>query len=115
MRPSAWAAFVALAMVGTVASPVVHGQSPPPTDNAELARLFQEDQDDRKPGLHGIDWAVVKPRDDARLARIRQLYASGGLRTGADWLHAALILPHSSEADDYLLAHEMCMAAVAKG
>jgi hypothetical protein len=25
-----------------------------------------------------------------------------------------LILQHSSEADDYLLAHEMCMAAVAK-
>jgi len=31
--------------------------------------MFQEDQDDRKPRLHGIDWAVVKPRDDARLAR----------------------------------------------
>ena len=115
MRPSAWAAFVALAMVGIAASPVVRGQSPPPTDNAELARLFQEDLADRKPGLHGIDWAVVKPRDDARLARIRQLYASGGLLTGADWLHAALILQHSNEADDYLLAHEMCMAAVAKG
>jgi hypothetical protein len=26
-----------------------------------------------------------------------------------------LILQHSSEADDYLLAHEMCIAAVAKG
>jgi hypothetical protein len=115
MRPSAWAAFVALAMVGIAASPVVRGQSPPPTDNAELARMFQEDQDDRKPGLHGIDWAVVKPRDDARLERTRQLYASGGLRTGADWFHAALILQHSSEADDYLLAHEMCMAAVTKG
>jgi hypothetical protein len=77
--------------------------------------MFQEDQDDRKPGLHGIDWAVVKPRDDARLERTRQLYAAGGLRTGADWFHAALILQHSSEADDYLLAHEMCIAAVAKG
>jgi hypothetical protein len=115
MRPSAWAAFVALSMVGIAASPVVRGQSLPPTDNTELARMFQEDQDDRKPGLHGIDWAVVKPRDDARLERTRQLYAAGRLRTGADWFHAALILQHSSEADDYLLAHEMCIAAVAKG
>jgi hypothetical protein len=91
------------------------GQSSPPTDNAELARISREDQDDRKPGLHGIDWAKVKPRDDARLARTRELYASGALRTGADWFHAALILQHSSEADDYLLAHEMSVAAVAHG
>jgi hypothetical protein len=77
--------------------------------------MYQEDQDDRKPGPHGIDWAVVKPRDDARLARTRELYASGALHTGADWWHAALILQHSSEAEDYLLAHEMCIAAIAGG
>jgi len=102
-------------MLGMVASPVVRGQGSPPTDNPELARMFQEDQDDRKPGFHGIDWAMVKPRDDARLKRTRELYASGALLTGADWFHAALILQHSSEADDYLLAHEMCVAALAKG
>jgi len=77
--------------------------------------MFQEDQDDRKPGPHGIDWAVVKPRDDARLARTHELYASGALRTGADWFHAAMILQHSSEADDYLLSHEMCVAALVQG
>jgi hypothetical protein len=90
-------------------------QAPPPADNAELERMFQEDQADRKPGLHGIDWAVVKPRDDARLKRTREVYSSGALRTGPDWLHAALILQHSSEPDDYLLAHEMCVAALALG
>jgi len=115
MRLSAWCASVALATLATGTSPLVRGQGPPSIDNAELARIFQEDQDDRKPGLHGIDWAVVKPRDDARLARTRELYTSGALRTGADWFHAALILQHSSEADDYLLAHEMCVAAVAQG
>ena len=77
--------------------------------------MFREDQDDRKPGLHGIDWAEVKPRDDARLARTRELYVSGALRTGADWFHAALILQHSSEADDYLLAHEMSVVAALQG
>jgi hypothetical protein len=115
MRVCGWRARVVLAAVATVVATVVRGQTSPPTDNAELARISQEDQDDRKPGVHGIDWAKVKPRDDARLARIRQLYASGALRTGADWFHAALILQHSSEADDYLLAHEMSVAAVAQG
>jgi len=111
----AWRAAVVLAAVTTIVAPVVRGQTSPASDNAELARMFQEDQDDRKPGLHGIDWAKLKPRDDARLARTRELYASGALRTGADWFHAALILQHSSEADDYLLAHEMSVAAVAQG
>jgi hypothetical protein len=115
MRLCGWRASVVLAAVTTVVAPVVRGQTSPPTDNAELARISQEDQDDRKPGLHGIDWAKVKPRDDARLARTRELYASGALRTGADWFHAALILQHSSEVDDYLLAHEMSVAAVAQG
>ena len=101
-------------VLGLVASDAPD-QPPASSDNAELTRMFQEDQDDRKPGLHGIDWAVVKPRDDARLARTRDLYASGALRSGADWWHAALILQHSSEADDYLLAHEMSVAAVAEG
>lgn len=106
-------AILASAVVGSAVGLEV--QAPPPSDNAELTRMFQEDQDDRKPGLHGIDWSVVKPRDDARLKRTREFYASGTLRTGADWLHAALILQHSSEPDDYLLAHEMCVAALAQG
>jgi hypothetical protein len=77
--------------------------------------MYVEDQDDRKPGLHGIDWSVVGPRDLARLKRAKELYQAGSLRTGADWLQAALILQHSSESDDYLLAHEMCVAALANG
>jgi len=114
MTSRAWPFGLAVAAIAT-ASPIVQGRSAPAGDNAELTRMFQEDQDDRRPGLHGIDWAVVKPRDDARLARARELYAAGGLRTGADWWHAAMILQHSSDADDYLLAHEMSVAAVVKG
>src|SRR6185369_13021089 len=102
MRLSNWSVAVLLAAVTVVVAPVVRGQTSPPSDNAELARIAQEDQDDRKPGVHGIDWAKVKPRDDARLARIRELYASGVLRTGGDWFRAALIFQHGSEADDYL-------------
>jgi hypothetical protein len=116
MKLRAWQAGIALGAAAAVMAPIVRGQNAPPlADNTELARMFQEDQDDRKPGLHGIDWTVVKPRDDSRLARTRELYAAGALRTGADWWHAALILQHSSDADDYLLAHEMSVAAVVKG
>ncbi len=115
MRLTAWCASTAFAALASAASPTVQAPSAQPVDNAELARMSQEDQDDRKPGLHGIDWAIVKPRDDARLARARELYVSGALHTGTDWFNAALLLQHSSEADDYLLAHEMSVAAVAKG
>jgi len=108
---------VCMLLLGAICvSPVARSaQTPPQADNPELARMFQEDQADRKPGLHGIDWSVVKPRDEARLKRTRELYGSGALRTGSDWLHAALILQHSGEPDDYLLAHEMCVAALVQG
>jgi hypothetical protein len=115
MRLGAWAIGMGLAVVVAFAPPVVRSQNAPVGDNPELSRMFREDQADREPGLHGIDWAVVKPRDDARLARTRELYAAGALHTGADWWHAAMVLQHSSEADDYLLAHEMSVAAVALG
>lgn len=115
MRIRGWLACVVLAGTAVGSAVAREAQAPPPPENAELTRMFQEDQADRAPGLHGIDWSVVKPRDDARLKRVRELYASGALRTGGDWLHAALILQHSSEPDDYLLAHEMCVAALAQG
>lgn len=115
MRTSGWLGCGALALAMAATSVAREAQAPSPSDNAELTRMFQEDLDDRKPGLHGIDWSVVKPRDDARLKRTRELYGAGALRTGADWLHAALILQHSGEPDDYLLAHEMCVAALAEG
>ena len=89
-------------------------QDAPIADNAELQALFQADLEDRKAGP-AIDWSIVKPRDDARLKRAKELYASSALKTGADWLHAALILQHSDEPDDFLLAHEMCVAALAEG
>ncbi len=115
MRQSRRTIHIALAALLVAAAPALRAQPKTEGDNAELTRMCQEDQDDRKPGPHGIDWSVVKPRDDARLARTRALYASGALHTGADWFHAALILQHADEAEDYLLAHEMSIAAVALG
>lgn len=115
MTRVAWCGVIAVTALGAVSPSLGQPAKPQATENVELARMFKEDQDDRKPGLHGIDWAVVKPRDDVRLARVRELYATNALHTGADWLHAALILQHGNEPDDYLLAHEMCVAALAEG
>jgi hypothetical protein len=85
-------------------------------DNEELARLYAEDQADRKPKEgQDIDWDVVLPRDRKREARVKELYEKGELRTGKDYYHAAMVLQHAARPEDFLLAHELCIVAVAKG
>jgi hypothetical protein len=85
-------------------------------DNPELARLMAEDQGDRTPDdAKSIDWKIVGPRDAARLKRVKELYAQNQLQTGADYYHAAMILQHGDVAEDYLLAHELCVVAISKG
>ena len=87
-----------------------------PGHNAELQRLYNEDQADRTPPAgKPIDWTVVGPRDRIREARIMELYRSGALKTGHDYHNAAMVLQHASEADRQLLAHEFCIVAIAKG
>ncbi len=84
--------------------------------SGELARMFAEDQGDRTPQPAGpIDWDVVGPRDSVRLARVKQMCRSQRLSTGMDHYHAAMILQHAHEPEDYLLAHELCIVAVGKG
>ena len=85
--------------------------------NAELAKMYDEDQGDRTPAATGkpIDWKVVGPRDRQREARVKTLYESGALRTGKDYYRCAMILQHASKSEDYLLAHEFCVVALAKG
>jgi len=100
-------------------TPLTSAQTPsaPATrNNPELARLMQEDQADRTPDdPKSIDWKIVGPRDAARLKRVKELYAQNQLKTGGDYYHAAMILQHSDVADDFLLAHELCVAAISKG
>ena len=87
-----------------------------PADNSELAKMFDEDQADRTPATgSSIDWIKVAPRDDARLARVKQMYSSDELKTGTDYWRAALILQHGNAPEDALLAHELCVAALVLG
>jgi hypothetical protein len=85
-------------------------------DNEELARLYREDQADRTPSDgKPIDWDVVEPRDKARLARVKELYAQNRLQTGADYYRTAMVLQHGGVPEDDLLAHELCVVAISKG
>jgi hypothetical protein len=82
-------------------------------DSAELRRLRDEDQADRAP--KSIDWTVVGPRDRTRLARVKELYLAGGMQTANDYYNGALVLQHGEAAEDFLLAHEFCVAAMMLG
>jgi hypothetical protein len=82
-------------------------------DNAELRRLRDEDQADR--ASQSTDWTVVGPRDRARLVRVKELYLAGKMHTANDYYHGALILQHGETPEDFLLAHEFCVAAMVLG
>jgi hypothetical protein len=83
--------------------------------NAEMTRIFEADQADRAPGGPGIDWSAVGPRDEARRARTLALVAAGALASGDDYWHAAFILQHGGETDDFLLAHTFALIAASRG
>jgi hypothetical protein len=120
MRIGIIAAIIVLAGMAIGPAPQDGGRgnpaSPGPTDSEELARLYGEDQADRMPeGGKPIDWAVVGPRDRRREVRVKALYEAGEIRTGKDYHRAAMILQHAGEPEDYLLAHEFCVVALARG
>lgn len=87
-----------------------------PSDNPALARLFAEDQGDRRP-LAGatIDWPAVTRRDRAREEQVKMLFSAGDIRSANDHYHAAMVLQHSQTPNDHLLAHELAVIAAARG
>ena len=97
-------------------------QEPPattPLQNAELAELFAEDQRDRKEFLktasspEGVE--ALLARDARRLERVKEIYRADELRAATDYYHAAMILQHAGEPNDYLLAHELAIVALGLG
>lgn len=85
--------------------------------NAEIARLYQEDQADRSPPPTAPrDFFVgMEERDLRRRTRVLEIHNADQLRTGADFYHAAMVLQHGTAPGDYLLAHELSMVAIARG
>ena len=110
----ALAAAVCLALLAAAAGAQTGAPATAPlASNAEMLRMFAEDQKDRN-GLT-VDWAVVRPRDEQRRAATKKLLADGALHTAEDFKAAAFVFQHGSEAADYLLAHSLAIVAVAKG
>jgi len=62
-----------------------------------------------------MDGRLMMEQDAQRLSQTMAIYQSDGLRTGADYFHAAMVLQHGGKTEDYLLAHEFCMASIALG
>jgi hypothetical protein len=108
--------ILAMGISPPAAAPAASPETSPPRDNDELRRLHDDDQADRSPaGGKPIDWAVVGPRDHARLARVKALFTEDRLQTANDYYHAAMVLQHGDVPEDSLLAHEFCVVAITKG
>jgi hypothetical protein len=84
--------------------------------NPEMQRICDDDRKDRELPYEKIDWTVVDKADAARRDATRKLMSDGKLHTGADFKNAAYIFQHTAVApEEFLLAHALAMAAVAKG
>lgn len=79
--------------------------------NSELLKLFQEDQGDRKSGGQ-VKWDEIKTRDAQRRARVDEILAAGGAKTGADYFHAAMVFQHGSDVAAYQKAQKLALKAV---
>ena len=111
--------MTALGWVAFLCAPL-QAQMPSPKDNREMTAMFDADQairasiDPAKP----IDVTQVRRMiadDAARRTSARTMLAEGNLTTAEDYYHAAFIFQHGMDAADYLLAHSLAMAAVARG
>jgi hypothetical protein len=102
-----------LALTGS-APPAANKGSGSEASNAEMTRLFDEDQAPRMEPAK-IDWSVVGPQDEARQAATRRLLDAGALHSADDYWHAAYIFQHGSKPEDYLVAHSLAIIAAARG
>jgi hypothetical protein len=78
-------------------------------DNAELWSLRDGDDADRQPWV--TDLAAAVQRDRARLARVKEIVAAGGLKTANDYFNAAMLHQHGIAPDDFLQARALALRA----
>lgn len=103
--------FLLCGVCGTSAAQQAHAG--PPT----IHELLEQDQADRQgPDDTGpAYWRGVAERDSARRQLATHLLAAGAVRSGADFEDASVIFQHGDGPADYLEAHVLAMAALAKG
>jgi hypothetical protein len=91
-----------------------------PSDNLEMASMFEADQEIRKSFSQekANDQEYVTrmiAEDEHRRARTAALLKDGELRTANDLYRAAFIYQHGGEPSSYIMAHTLAVAAVARG
>jgi tetratricopeptide (TPR) repeat protein len=65
------------------------------TDNAELQKMYSEDQRSRM--VKNIDWSVLNKKDKERENRVYELIKSGKIVTGKDHYNSAMIFQHGTD------------------
>lgn len=88
------------ATAGAVAGNCIANSDLQKRASAELQKLVQADQNDRKdPTGATIDWTKVSPRDLQRRMEVAKLFAEGCFKDAADYAAAALVFQHGDTAD----------------
>jgi hypothetical protein len=85
------------------------------TNDPELQRLRDADQADRADPIDQAKMERMHVQDPLRRARVLALLDSGVPATGRDFQNAATVLQHGHEPTDFMLAHELSLAAYALG
>jgi tetratricopeptide (TPR) repeat protein len=80
--------------------------------NAELTRLYEEDQKDRSLPAGQTNWSQVAQRDADRKKRVLEITGQGTLKESDDYVHAAMVFQHGTDPDDFKRAHDLCLKAV---
>lgn len=83
-------------------------------DDPEMGAIFAADQADRSPGSP-VAPALLIDNDQKRRLATRGLLEAGRLHSGSDFQRAAFVFQHGDGPDDYLLAHSLALAAIARG
>ncbi len=93
-------------LIGKIAEDAKH-------TNAELQRIFTEDQADRMgKAYEQIDWPKVGERDKQRRQQVDAILAAGGTKVAADYYHAALVYQHGETPEEIQRARDLALKAV---
>lgn len=80
------------------------------TDNLELKKMYQEDQDSRK--VPNINWVELSKNDSIREKKVYELINSKQIITGKDYYHSAMIFQHGKDSIAYGMAVKQMRKAI---
>jgi len=86
-------------------------------DNEELKKMYEEDVAEKT----NANWsdkkmvAKIDENDRKRRKRVSEIIDEGGLKTAADYHHAALIFQHGETTTDYKKANELAKKGMEMG